>query len=112
MASAPGGTTISQMVPPALICTQAAGLRDFLIEANQACTEVELQCWQENALLANASCQQAAQQEACLWRRFTKMRVKPFVRRGPHSSARVALFFGSFDPLHENHFRVILCALR
>mmetsp|Transcript_70085 Transcript_70085/g.227375 ORF Transcript_70085/g.227375 Transcript_70085/m.227375 type:complete len:659 (+) Transcript_70085:341-2317(+) len=45
-------------------------------------------------------------------RLLTRAQVKPFLYRGPQYRACVAVYFGTFDPIHDNHFRIALCALR
>ncbi|CAK9062158.1 unnamed protein product [Durusdinium trenchii] len=50
--------------------------------------------------------------DAGLLRQLTEMRIKHYLYVGAKHRALVGLYFGTFDPLHENHFRLVLCALR
>jgi len=113
--SMPPGLVLTQVLPPGFLCAYGAwgSPRRFLCDANDNFIEEEKR---RSAVGGDAGAgiegSQTLSSGGLLLRSWTKTGAKPFLYPSASDRARVALFFGTFDPLHENHFRVAICALR
>lgn len=102
LSALPAGASIPQLVPAACVCTKASGVRDLLRESNDRALDLELR----------GGFARGPPSSAAILAQLTRARLKVYVFPGAAYRKKVGLYFGSFDPIHENHFRVALCALR
>lgn len=107
---APPGWTVAQLLPLGFICTAASGVRDFLATANEEALNAELRCWSMADRGAGGHVE-AFQDTCSVLQYLSRMKLKPYLFPGMSNRVLVGLYFGTFDPMHENHFRVAVCAL-
>ncbi|CAK0793033.1 unnamed protein product [Prorocentrum cordatum] len=112
----PAGETFMQVVPASLLCTGSGRALGFFCQANDEVIDAELEFWSSSSASSEpvSECPERSRQHVLF--HLARSGLKPwlffFSEDGRRSErARVGLYFGTFDPLHENHFRMVLCAL-
>ncbi|CAJ1392749.1 unnamed protein product [Effrenium voratum] len=100
LAALPPGHSVKQVLPARLLGRDSS-FRRYLTDFNNAMINAK----SHGEPPHNAT-------EAGFLRELTQQGIKRHLFVGEKHRALVGLYFGTFDPLHENHFRLVLCALR
>uniref|UniRef100_A0A7S4PYI9 mRNA (guanine-N(7))-methyltransferase n=1 Tax=Alexandrium monilatum TaxID=311494 RepID=A0A7S4PYI9_9DINO len=104
------GSSVAQVLPLSCTCSPAFGLQQLLRDVNEEAIDAEFQ--RLSVLQPEPGPLDGDAGKTVALRHLAAWGIKPILYPGPAHRAIVGVYFGTFDPLHENHFRVALCALR
>ncbi|CAE8605986.1 unnamed protein product [Polarella glacialis] len=110
--SASPGRSVAQVVPSSFLCADAGGIRQFFVAANDEVIDAELRFWSSWPRTRSVGPGQRRSETGTILHHLTELGIKQYLYAGPAHRFLVGIYFGTFDPFHENHFRLVLCALR
>ncbi|CAE8655528.1 unnamed protein product, partial [Polarella glacialis] len=107
--SASPGRSVAQVVPSSFLCADAGGIRQFFVAANDEVIDAELRFWSSWPRTRSVGPGQRRSETGTILHHLTELGIKQYLYAGPAHRFLVGIYFGTFDPFHENHFRLVLC---
>eukprot|EP00929_Paragymnodinium_shiwhaense_P036848 TRINITY_DN19706_c0_g3_i1.p1 TRINITY_DN19706_c0_g3~~TRINITY_DN19706_c0_g3_i1.p1 ORF type:complete len:1530 (+),score=327.46 TRINITY_DN19706_c0_g3_i1:71-4660(+) len=104
--SAGSSQAVPQVLPARHLCLPGSELLDFL----QAASSEVARC--PSSAGGQPPSGTPKGKDASVLAALAKVGLKPFLFPRQEHRSRIGLYFGTFDPIHENHIRVAMCGLR